>query len=102
MVLHAPGIPNIGINASNLLVNRINQVMNTSVEQLMEVGGIGDVIATSISNYFNATTNKYTIPRLIKFQLNFSISPDTVKMQLLQGKIFVFTGELSFLSRDEA
>ncbi|GAI71221.1 unnamed protein product, partial [marine sediment metagenome] len=46
-VLYALGIPNIGINASNLLVNEfksIDKIVNAKIEDLAKIDGIGEIV----------------------------------------------------------
>ncbi len=104
-VLYALGIPNIGINASNLLVNRfgnIDSIMKASIEELTQIDGIGAVVAESIKNYFNVKKNIHMINRLKKFGLNFSTDIKAIQKGPVDGMTFVFTGELRSMSRDEA
>ncbi len=104
-VLYALGIPNIGINASYLLVEKFNNIkslVNASVEELIQIDGIGEILAASIKNYFNIEKNIETINHLKKFGLNFSIELKRTSENLLTGKIFVFSGELKSMTRDEA
>ncbi len=103
-VLFALGIPNIGINASNLLVQEfknIDNLMNANLEQLTKVQGIGEVVAQSIINYFKSPKNRRLIENLKKIGLKF----ETAKVFTegpLKNKTFVFTGELSSMTREEA
>ncbi|MDH4211423.1 MAG: NAD-dependent DNA ligase LigA [candidate division WOR-3 bacterium] len=104
-VLYALGIPNIGINASHLLVEKftnINSIVKASVEELIQIDGIGEILATSIKNYFSIKKNVDTINNLKKFGLNFSLKPVRTTESLLTGKTFVFSGELKSMTRDEA
>jgi len=104
-VLYALGIPNIGINASHLLVEKFSDVdamINAKDEDLIEIDGIGGVIATSIRNYFNIKGNVNTINNLKRLGLNFSAERRRTREDPLAGKSFVFTGELESMTREEA
>jgi DNA ligase (NAD+) len=104
-VLYAIGIPNIGINASHLIVeefNSISKIMKASVEDLVKINGIGEVLATSIKNYLNVKKNIETINNLKTSGLNFSAERQKTTANLLAGKSFVFTGELKSMTREEA
>jgi DNA ligase (NAD+) len=104
-VLYALGIPNIGINAANLLVNRFNtmdSLIKATVDDLKEIDGIGEVLAESITNYFNVKENIRLTNDLKKLGLRFSLAPGKRAVQFLSGKNFVFTGELASITREEA
>ncbi len=103
-VLFALGIPNIGINASNLLVQEfknIDNLMNATLEQLTKVQGIGEVVAQSIINYFKSPKNRRLIENLKKIGLKFETAK-IITEGPLKNKTFVFTGELSSMTREEA
>jgi DNA ligase (NAD+) len=103
-VLYALGIPNVGINASNLLAiefSRIDNIIKASLDELSKVPGIGEVIGQSIINYFNVKRNRKLIGNLkeigLKFKTGIKIATGPLK-----GKTVVFTGEMKSMTRDEA
>lgn len=104
-VLYALGIPNIGINASNLLVNEfksIDQIINAKIEDLSKIDGIGEIVGQSIINYFKNKKNLELIEKLKKFGIRFKSKKQISKKAFLRGKTFVFTGELDSMTRQEA
>ena len=104
-VLYALGIPNIGINASNLLVNEfksIDQIINAKIEDLSKIDGIGEIVGQSIINYFKNKKNLELIKKLKKFGIRFKSKKQVSKKAFLKGKTFVFTGELDSMTRQEA
>lgn len=104
-VLYALGIPNIGINASNLLVNTfsdLDRIIEAKIEEFSEINGIGKVLAASIRDYFNVRENLRLIKNLRKIGLRFEAEPAKPAESPLSGKRFVFTGELRSMSRMEA
>lgn len=104
-VLYALGIPNIGINASNLLVNEfksIDQIINAKIEDLSKIDGIGEIVGQSIINYFKNKKNLELIKKLKKFGIRFKSKKQVSKKVFLKGKTFVFTGELDSMTRQEA
>lgn len=104
-VLYALGIPNIGINASNLLVNEfksIDQIINAKIEDLSKIDGIGEIVGQSIINYFKNKKNLELIEKLKKFGIRFKSKKQISKKAFLKGKTFVFTGELDSMTRQEA
>ncbi|MGB9721521.1 MAG: NAD-dependent DNA ligase LigA [bacterium] len=103
-VLFALGIPNVGINASNLLVNEfrnIDALINADLEELTSIQGIGEVVAQGIINYFKSAKNRRLIENLRKVGLKFE-TERVFTAGPLKDKIFVFTGELSSMTREEA
>lgn len=104
-VLYALGIPHVGINASQLLADEfktIDTVYNIKHEDLMKIDGIGEIVASSIINYFKNKKNQKLIRNLQKLGLKFTTASLREKGQLLKGKIVVFTGELQTMTRDQA
>lgn len=103
-VLYALGIPNVGINASNLLVNEFKNIynlMNANMERLTSIQGIGEVVAEGIINYFKSPKNRRLIDNLKKAGLKFE-TEKVIADGPLKNKTFVFTGELSSMTREEA
>jgi len=103
-VLYAFGIPNIGINASNILINEfksIDNIIKAKIEDLSKIHGIGEIIGASIVNYFKSKKNLKLIENLKEIGLRFR-GGSTAGAQPLKNKIFVFTGELASMTRPEA
>lgn len=104
-VLYALGIPNIGINASNLLVNEfnsINNIIKANIDDLAKISGIGEVVAESIINYFKSKKNQRLIKNLKRIGLKFERAKKSIRKRMLQNKTFVFTGELDSMTREQA
>ncbi|HEX7319034.1 MAG TPA: NAD-dependent DNA ligase LigA [bacterium] len=103
-VLYALGIPNVGINASSILVTRfrtVDEIMKADEEQLSNIMGIGPVIAAGIVDYFHNARNKKLIENLRLRGLKFK-SDQTAREAILKGKTFIFTGELTAMTREDA
>lgn len=103
-VLYGLGIPNIGVNCANILVDEfgsIESMINAEVEEYEEINGIGNVIAESTVNYFKSKHNLELINELKKFGLHFTLGRKQDRINSLRGKTFVFTGELSSVNRSE-
>ncbi len=104
-VLFAMGIPGVGINAAYLLTknyNNIESIIKAKTEELSAIKGIGPVLATNIKNYFNTTKNKKLIDNLKKSGLNFHIHSVSAKSSVFKGLVFIFTGELESMTRDQS
>lgn len=75
-------------------------LMGASVEKLVEVEDVGEIVAQSIVEYFSKEKNREEVRRL----LSLGIQPKGVSRQSnnLAGKQFVITGTLPGMSRQEA
>ena len=103
-ILIALGISNIGKAAAKSLMKRfktIDNLMNASYAQLIEVNDIGDTTANILIQYFKDTTNREVIGRLKAYGLHMEIDGQNVSAKL-EGLTFVVTGTLPTLGRKEA
>ncbi|MBM6931278.1 NAD-dependent DNA ligase LigA [[Clostridium] spiroforme] len=103
-ILTALGISNIGKAAAKSLMKRfktIDNLMNASYAQLIEVNDIGDTTANILIQYFKDTTNREVIGRLKAYGLHMEIDGQNVSAKL-EGLTFVVTGTLPTLGRKEA
>ena len=104
--LYALGIRYVGETVAKRLsqsFHSIDDLMNASFEQLIEVGEIGEVIARSVINYFSIESNRILVERLKNFGLQFMLKEDELaeKSNKLNGQSFVISGTFSLNSRDE-
>ena len=85
-------------------VNSINELMDLKYDDLINIEDVGEKTAYSIEQFFNHQENRNIINRLLEYGVN----PTPIKVEInaldspLAGKSFVFTGELSKLTRSEA
>lgn len=100
------GIKHVGSTASKSLVRNfgsIENLMNATIEDLIIVDGVGDIMATSIVSFFSTESNSKMLEKLKLAGLKLSDSSfgnrDNLK---LSGKIFVLTGTLTEFNREEA
>ena len=106
-LLFALGILHVGSEVADLLVQRyanLDQLTETTQEQLTEIPGIGPKIAESIVAYFRVPHNLQVIEKLRRADVQLQqklvvVNPD---QQPLLGLTFVVTGTLSSLPRREA
>ncbi|MEI6553621.1 MAG: NAD-dependent DNA ligase LigA [bacterium] len=98
--------------------NTLEKIMKASVEELQGVEGVGDVVANSIYEWFQSAANMELINKLLEHvEVQKFISPlESIKEKLASagskvkggvaanfiGKIFVLTGSLPTMTRDEA
>ena len=105
-VVFAIGIRFVGETTAKLLARHfksMDALANASVEQLLEVDKIGQVIAESIWRYFRDEKNLEIISRLREAGLQMSISEEAMEGQtdILAGQSIVISGVFAKHSRDE-
>ncbi|MCL2436613.1 MAG: NAD-dependent DNA ligase LigA [Clostridiales bacterium] len=104
-LLYALGIPNIGVaNARNICKScgqDWDKIQSLSKEELLEINGIGDIMAEAYVRYFNSEIIKESVQRILA-EIEFE-KADTANTSLLfDGKIFVITGALEHFDNREA
>ena len=99
------GIKHVGQKASKNLAkiyHSIDELKNATVEELMSIEDIGQIMAESIKDYFTNPKNLELIEKLKSYGIN-PISNYIQKDNLpLAGLTIVVTGTLETMSRDEA
>lgn len=103
--LFALGIEHVGEETADLLARHfatIKQFQKATQEELESIDGIGPIVATSIMSWLSVPHNKDLLVRLLLFVVPVSVKAIRPANSMLSGKIFVFTGTLPTLSRDEA
>jgi DNA ligase (NAD+) len=104
-LIYALGIRFVGERTAQLLAEHfgsLEALQSASDEQLQDVPEIGPKVATSIAEFFSEAANKKLVKRLIAAGLNVKEERKAPKSSRLAGKTFVFTGELSKRTREEA
>lgn len=100
----ALGIRHVGKETADILAGEfasIDDFKSATLEQLSSIEGIGDIIAQSIYDYFKDENNLKLLDDLKQVGVN-PVSKLTPKSDKLAGKIFVLTGTLQNMTRDEA
>ena len=105
-VVFALGIRFVGETSARLIARRmgnIDALMNASLSTLMQIDGVGEVIANSILAYFRNPTNREIVERLRACGLQMSIVSDEAvpASNVLEGKSIVISGVFQHHSRDE-
>jgi len=82
----------------------IDRLMNATVEELLEVNDVGPVVADSIRQFFDETSNQQVVRELISLGISWPNEEGQAadESHPFFGKTFVLTGTLSQYSRDEA
>lgn len=104
-LLTSLGISNVGKSAAKSLMKKfksIDNLMNASYAQLIEVNDIGDISATAIIKYFKNPENREMINKLKDYGVNMEIIKDEDSDDRFADMTFVVTGTLPTLSRKEA
>lgn len=103
--LYSLGILNIGLSNAKLICKEFHYdfagIRNASLEELVAINGIGEVIGQSMIDYFENDHNRRMVDLLLE-EINLVIPEDTKEEQTLTGKTFVITGSLNhFKNRNE-
>lgn len=103
--LYGLGIMNIGVATAKLICkhfkNDLNAIQNATVEELVEIEGIGQVIAESFVAYFQNEENMHRIQELLK-EIHFEQEETDEGEQIFRNVNFVITGSVNhFANRDE-
>jgi DNA ligase (NAD+) len=105
-LLFALGIRYVGAKTGKLLAlnfKNIDNLINASYEDLINIKDIGNSIANSLYDYFRKEENIELINKLKALGLNMNyLGKEVIESDLFNGKTFVLTGTLSKYSRDEA
>jgi DNA ligase (NAD+) len=103
-LLFGLGIMNVGSKAAAVLAKEfetLDALSKASVERLMNISDVGPVTAECIADFFKNARTKELIEHFKEAGVNLK-EPRRQTGSRLQGKKFVFTGELDGLSREEA
>ena len=95
-VVFALGIRMVGETTAKLLARHfknIDSLRNATAEELIEVEGIGDIVAASVVEYFNNDTNKDIVDRLISCGLQMQVEATEQVGNVLEGKSIVVSGK---------
>lgn len=104
--LYALGIPQVGVTTAQLLAEsfgNLDALMSADAEALQEVPNIGPAMAADIQAFFQQAHNREVIDGLLRAGVRWSAVARTARHGgALAGQIFVLTGTLAGMSRDEA
>ena len=100
------GIKHVGKKTAKILseyYKNIDNLINSDIEKLSMIPDIGEIIATSIKNYFDNEKNINLIQELKNDNVNMKfIEKEKNENELFLDKTFVLTGTLEKMTRDEA
>lgn len=102
-LLFGLGINGVGSKTAKILAENygdIDNLMNASVEELLTIKDIGDILAQNIYDYFKE--NRNLIDKLKMLDINMKYLGVKKKInENITNKKFVMTGSISFMTRDE-
>jgi len=108
--INALGIRHVGDTTARLLARNFHAIgafveameSDDANEQLSAIGGIGDVVAEAIKDFFDEKHNRKALDRLLKeVEVQEVAAPKTSGSPVV-GKTVVFTGTLEKMTRQEA
>lgn len=105
--LYALGIPEVGEVTAQLLaqsLGSLDALLVAQEEDLMKIEGVGPAIAQEIRAFFNDPGNRTVIEELRAAGLHWPdpIPPTGRRPERFGGAVFVLTGKLESLTREEA
>lgn len=100
------GIPHVGERNATLLAKRfrsIPKLQSATIDEVLEVPGMGGIVAQSVVDFFSDPSNQRVIGKLAAAGVNMSDGePQSEEPGPLAGKTFVLTGRLEQMTRIEA
>ena len=105
-LVYGLGIRHVGERAAELLAEHfqtLDDIAGATMDELQSIDEIGPRIAESVHAFFQSKPNNRMIKRLHDHGLNFGQhSQDPSQPARQAGKVFVLTGTLSSMTREEA
>jgi DNA ligase (NAD+) len=103
--LYALGIRDVGEATALALAQHfggIAALRGAGAEEIQRVEDVGPVVAASVAAYFRDPENSSIVDRLLASGLTWPAPAPTAERAELAGKIFVLTGTLETLTREQA
>ena len=103
-LLYSIGIPNIGVATAKLITrvfdSDIDRIRHATVDELMAINGIGEVMAQAYVEYFAKEENRQQLDHILDEVV--LIKTERTVTASLEGKTFVVTGSVTqFKNRNE-
>lgn len=105
-LIYSLGVPGIGVANAKVICRRfqyeLDSIRRASQEELAEVDGIGEILASAVYEYFQDEENRKNLELLLKELEIEKPQAEDVPEQTLEGKTFVITGTVEhFSNRNE-
>ena len=104
-VIFGIGIRNIGIAGAKLLCDKfgsIDSIMSASADEISEIDGFGSIMSENVVKAFSEMHFRKLIEHLRSLNVKMEYSSGVKADGRFAGKVFVLTGTLPTLTRDEA
>lgn len=101
--IYSLGIKNVGLSVAKLIcqtVDNIEKIFELTIEDLIAIDGIGEVIAINFVTYFLDDDNKSKIKKFVEQGYSPLLTQKTISNKLT-GEIIVITGSFEGYSRKE-
>ncbi len=106
-LIYGLGIRHVGERTAAILANHygsMDKLAVASAQELSQIHEIGEIVGASIANWFENSRNRELLERLktsgVKMEVIRSATESVSR--IFEGKIFVLTGTLPTMKRDEA
>ena len=97
-VIYSLGILNIGLANAKMICKEfgydVEKLLKATKEELSEIDGVGEVIASAFTDYFEKEENKNNFQKLLQ-ELIIEKEEEVYEEAVLKGKSFVITGSLN-------
>ena len=104
-LIYGLGITGIGLANAKMLCRSFHwdfaAMENAKKEDLIEVDGIGEVLAEGWVNYFTLEDNRSQVEELIE-ELTIEAEPESQEDGIFAGKVFVITGSVEHFANRKA
>jgi DNA ligase (NAD+) len=104
--IFALGIRNVGERTADDLAHSfgdLEPLLQADEQSLQQVPDVGPVVAQSIAQFFAERHNREVVARLLAAGVRYERTPRAAKVSSrVSGKVFVLTGALPNLTRDDA
>jgi DNA ligase (NAD+) len=101
--IYGLGIRHVGTQTAIDLATHfktLNKLSNSTIDELSDVEGVGEVVAEAIVEWFEEPRNKKLLQKFDKYGVHPEVAHEVTGP--LSGKNFVVTGSLDSMSREEA
>jgi DNA ligase (NAD+) len=104
-ILNGLGIPFVGERTAQFLAESfgdLDKIANATEEELQQADEVGPKVAQSIRRFFDEPRNRELVERLRHEKFDFTYEVKKKEGGALEGKVFVLTGTLPTLAREDA
>ncbi len=104
-ILYGLGIPFVGERTAQFLAESfgdLDKIAAATEEELQQADEVGPKVAQSIRRFFDEKRNRELVERLREEKFDFTYEVKKKKGGALEGKVFVLTGTLPNLTREDA